>query len=173
MSNEFTCDQCGSMFCVIPGRGRRRTRANVYCSKKCAWRARTLREQSWKDKTPEQKEIGRLRSREWRSRPENKARQQAYSDGRSRWECNSLELLSQQDRERTIAVYKQRDVLNKQFGPNSYQVDHILPRSVGGDHVWYNLQIITTQENLEKGSNFRHKDYLLYVDRINQLFNES
>lgn len=48
--------------------------------------------------------------------------------------------------------YQTRDFLTELTG-EEHHVDHIVPLSKGGQHVPWNVQVLTAQENLEKGHN--------------------
>jgi 5-methylcytosine-specific restriction endonuclease McrA len=50
-------------------------------------------------------------------------------------------------------IYKQREAATKEHG-EQYQVDHIIPLTIGGAHHQDNLRIITAKENNEKGFNY-------------------
>lgn len=62
-------------------------------------------------------------------------------------------------------VYIECERLTKKTGIE-HHVDHIMPLSLGGDHAWWNLQILTAEENLSKHNKFRPKDQELYVQRL-------
>ena len=47
-----------------------------------------------------------------------------------------------------------------------YHVDHIQPLSKGGEHAAFNLQILTAEENLSKGNDFRIEDQALLAKRL-------
>lgn len=62
-------------------------------------------------------------------------------------------------------VYIECERLTKETGIK-HHVDHIMPLSLGGDHVWWNLQILTAEENLGKNNKFRPQDQELYAQRL-------
>ena len=60
--------------------------------------------------------------------------------------------LSASEKKATLAIYTERDHLNKEAGYIAYHVDHIIPLARGGAHHPDNLRIITAEENLRKGA---------------------
>lgn len=66
------------------------------------------------------------------------------------------------DVDKIKVIYAVRDALNAKFGKNSFQVDHIVPRTgkfrgkhvVSGLHVHNNLRIVRTLKNLKKGATY-------------------
>ena len=62
--------------------------------------------------------------------------------------------LSSEDQQRADAIYKEMSDLNEKLGPDSYHVDHIIPRSKGGKHHPDNLRVITAYENRSKGATY-------------------
>jgi 5-methylcytosine-specific restriction endonuclease McrA len=109
-------------------------------------------------------------AKEYNQRPEVKAKHSIQVADRERWEGVSLACMGEEDKAKTVAIYMERDRLNKDLGHAGYHVDHILPKALGGDHIWFNMQILTAQENLSKNAQFRAKDKDLYQQRIAQLF---
>lgn len=175
----LVCAECGCHFCKLIT-----TYPSKYCSRKCKQRATRQRTKPWL--RAERKLASKLQRREWlktekgkastkayRQRPEVKARQAAINDDRSRWESLGLASLGQADRAKTIEVYEERDRLNALHGAGAFHVDHIKPRALGGDHVWWNMQIISAEENHKKNAYFRPEDQVLYAQRIHQLLTES
>lgn len=67
------------------------------------------------------------------------------------------------------AYYLECERLTKETGI-THHVDHIWPLSQGGPHVFYNLQVITADENLSKGNKYRPEDKALYAMRVAMLF---
>ena len=49
-------------------------------------------------------------------------------------------------------IYCKASRLNQEHGANSFHVDHIHPRKLGGWHHPDNLRIVTREENLRKGA---------------------
>lgn len=68
------------------------------------------------------------------------------------------------DTDKTNSVYRRCARLNLK-GNEVYHVDHIRPISKGGEHIWWNLQILPAAENLAKGDAFREVDQILYARR--------
>jgi len=50
-------------------------------------------------------------------------------------------------------IYKQREAATKEHG-EQYQVDHIIPLTIGGAHHQDNLRVITAKENVEKNNKY-------------------
>ncbi len=67
------------------------------------------------------------------------------------------------------AYYLECERLTKETGI-THHVDHIWPLSQGGPHIFYNLQVITADENLSKGNKYRPEDQALYAMRVAMLF---
>ena len=174
--NEHTCNECGVMFCKL-----KQTYPPKFCSAKCRRRNKRQRLKPWLTESGKRQRLesvrryrktekGKAKTKDYRNQPEVKAKQALITDDRDRWEGMSLACMSKEDKAKTIAVYMERDQLNKDLGHVGYHVDHILPRNMGGDHIWYNLQILTASENLSKGDRFRAEDKTLYQQRIASLF---
>lgn len=68
--------------------------------------------------------------------------------------------------------YLEAERLTKETGVQ-HHVDHIRPLCHGGEHVWWNLQILTAEENMRKGGKYRPEDQALYALRIALLFDEA
>ena len=61
------------------------------------------------------------------------------------------------DPEAIRKIYEDCAALNKEHGPRSYHVDHIIPlqgKTVSGLHVENNLQILKASDNLAKSNNY-------------------
>jgi 5-methylcytosine-specific restriction endonuclease McrA len=78
---------------------------------------------------------------------------------------------SPEDLTREQEAYLECERLTKETGVE-HHVDHIMPLSIGGEHDWWNLQILTAEENLAKGNRFRPEDQELYAKRLFQLMQE-
>ena len=50
-------------------------------------------------------------------------------------------------------IYKQREATIKERG-EQYQVDHIIPLTIGGAHHQDNMRVITAKENMEKNDKY-------------------
>ena len=62
--------------------------------------------------------------------------------------------LTQADRKSISSIYKQARKLTRETGIE-HHVDHIKPLAAGGVHHPDNLQILTAEENLKKGANWK------------------
>ena len=76
------------------------------------------------------------------------------------------------DIKREQAIYLECERITRETGIE-HHVDHIWPLSKGGPHLWYNLQIITAEENLSKQNTFRDEDKQLFASRLMELFNQT
>ena len=74
-------------------------------------------------------------------------------------------LLPVEEREAIKSVYLKAQELTEQTGIE-HHVDHIQPLSKGGEHAAFNLQILTREENLLKGNDFRDEDKELLCKRL-------
>ena len=63
-----------------------------------------------------------------------------------------LKNISVLERGKIENLYKEKNRLNSEAGLIKFHVDHIIPLSRGGAHVFENLRIISAKENLAKGS---------------------
>ncbi len=70
------------------------------------------------------------------------------------------------------AYYLEAERLTKETGIE-HHVDHIWPLSKGGQHIFYNLQVITAEENLKKNARYGPEDQALYAIRVGMLFSNS
>jgi 5-methylcytosine-specific restriction endonuclease McrA len=59
--------------------------------------------------------------------------------------------LTKEEKDAIILIYKEARRLTETTGV-PHHVDHVKPLAVGGRHHPENLQILTAQENLEKGA---------------------
>lgn len=67
--------------------------------------------------------------------------------------------LTQEERDRIDAIYRQRDMVSEWTGL-TYEVDHIIPLARGGKHHPDNLQLLTAAENRAKGANMNFQPTL-------------
>jgi DNA-binding transcriptional MerR regulator len=74
-------------------------------------------------------------------------------------------LLPFDERARIGRLYAEADRLTEETGIE-HHVDHIQPLSKGGEHLLYNLQILTAQENLSKNDKFSVEDQALVCRRL-------
>jgi len=75
-----------------------------------------------------------------------------------------------EDRSKEQAIYLECERITRETGVE-YHVDHVWPLSQGGPHLWFNLQIITAEENLAKNNTYRPEDRAKYTAMIAELFN--
>tara|TARA_R110002012_G_scaffold307077_1_gene512366 strand:+ start:673 stop:1575 length:903 start_codon:yes stop_codon:yes gene_type:complete len=73
-------------------------------------------------------------------------------------------LLPYDDQQAINELYRTCDLRTKRTGI-MHHLDHIQPLSKGGVHLPINLQIITAEENLRKGTTFRNEDQELLASR--------
>lgn len=68
-------------------------------------------------------------------------------------------MLTEEEKDRVYKFYQDAKILSEQTGIK-HHVDHIIPLSSGGLHHPDNLQILTKEENLQKGTRLTntHKD---------------
>jgi 5-methylcytosine-specific restriction endonuclease McrA len=75
---------------------------------------------------------------------------------------------SAEDLSKEQQIYIECERLTRETGV-VHHVDHIMPLCMGGQHAWWNLQILTAEENMSKGGKFREEDRLLYTKRLLEL----
>ena len=86
-----------------------------------------------------------------RNTPEYLAAKVSRSSAR-RAKCREVyKNLQKSDKDRIIRIYERCRMLTEITGIQ-HHVDHIIPISKGGQHHPDNLQILTAEENLKKGS---------------------
>ena len=168
----MTCKLCGVHYTNLKGPYSFVTsRSNrAYCAEYC--RNRKSYDNRMANNPERMRAVARACAKVWLSKPENAAKQRAYAADRERWEGCGLATLSAEEKRMTYAIYEEAARLNKEHGDGAYHVDHILPRALGGAHAWWNLQILTKEENLSKSAKFRPEDRDLYIQRIHQLFDQ-
>ena len=86
--------------------------------------------------------------KDWRNRNPQKVAQWSV-ERRKRKLNNTTETA---DKEAILAIYAERDHLNREAGYIAYHVDHIQPLAKGGAHHPDNLQILPAEENWKKGA---------------------
>lgn len=64
-----------------------------------------------------------------------------------------IKTLTDEEREHVLRFYECAKLLSEVTG-EEYHIDHIIPLSKGGKHHPSNLQILTAEENLKKGSKY-------------------
>ncbi len=135
---------------------------------------------------PKQREVRRKKSAEYRKK--NPTRSRAASN---RWgkqtdhgrACMSNKAtfrrhnaegdwigISPAEKEQILDLYKQRDRMNKEAGSIAFHIDHIYPVAKGGAHAYYNLRIITAEDNIAKGARVSEEDWSVYQLRVAALF---
>jgi len=94
------------------------------------------------------------------------ARQLKWKKDNHGYVCHINKLREEKKRHRSPAwadleairkIYEDCAALNKEHGPRSYHVDHIIPlqgKTVSGLHVENNLQILKASDNLAKSNNY-------------------
>jgi len=97
----------------------------------------------------ENKDIIKKNCLEYKSK--NKDKYLAYNKNHQSMVRAGLRKLSFNERAKINLIYIEAQQVTIQTGIQ-YHVDHIIPISKGGEHVCYNLQVITATENLKKGS---------------------
>lgn len=122
-------------------------------ARKKKWRAANpdkLSEQNkrWAEKDPARRRMHNRKSykRHYAQKPEYyAAKTNKRRRGMKEWPCSEIEKL--------MIKYRYQDArrLSKETGVK-YHVDHIIPLAKGGPHLPWNLQVITKDENLSKGS---------------------
>ena len=86
-------------------------------------------------------------------------------DRKETWRVFGEYLLPPKERKAIQELYLEAQYLTETTGIE-YQVDHILPLSKGGEHLMYNLQILTAEENLSKRDKFRLEDQNELIRRL-------
>jgi hypothetical protein len=74
-------------------------------------------------------------------------------------------LLPAKERKVIQELYLEAQYLTETTGIE-HHVDHIQPLSKGGDHLMYNLQILTAEENRSKNDTFREEDKIELARRL-------
>jgi hypothetical protein len=87
-------------------------------------------------------------------------------DRKETWRVFSEILLPTKERKEIQELYLEAQYQTEVTGVE-HHVDHIQPLSKGGDHLMYNLQILTAKENLSKNDTFREEDQ---IELAKQLF---
>ena len=94
-----------------------------------------------------------------RKRPHNVIKLRSYRAQRRAKYSTGIKLLTSEEKIRTDQIYEQARKLSQATGIK-HHVDHIIPLAQGGTHHPDNLQILTEQENTQKGTKimFANKD---------------
>jgi 5-methylcytosine-specific restriction endonuclease McrA len=92
----------------------------------------------------------------YRSKPEKKAIRAALQSKREALKQNAT--LPDTNFKKIQEIYLLRGVMSEESGI-FYQVDHIIPLSIGGAHHQDNLQIITREENASKSDIWNPEKY--------------
>lgn len=98
-----------------------------------------------------------------RKLPEVQDKMRAYNAFRRAKYSTGIKLLTSEEKKRTDQIYKQARELTQATGIK-HHVDHIIPLSQGGTHHPDNLQVLTEQENTQKGIKIMFAD----KERIDQ-----
>lgn len=148
-------------FCNAPLLPTKRSHA-IFCNRACKKSAEHQR----KIKNPENREKNRLRSKAWREKNLQQAREKVSVWQKSnRGRCTAIgrkyllkkvqavpPWLTKEQEALINLVYQQRDHLNQATGI-LHEVDHIVPlqgKTVCGLHVPWNLQVLTKKDNVTK-----------------------
>lgn len=100
-----------------------------------------------------------LNQRVRRRIPEVQDKMRAYNAFRRAKYSTGIKLLTSEEKKRLNEIYKQARELTQATGIK-HHVDHIIPLAQGGTHHPDNLQVLTEQENTQKGTKimFANKD---------------
>ncbi len=126
----------------------------------------TARQRAWRDTNPDKYQANNKAYYK-----ENRAEFIARARERGSKVAMDLRLLSPEEQQSVKELYATATRLTEETGVE-YEVDHILPLSLGGAHAPYNLQVITKAENRSKRDTFRQEDKDLYSTRVAALFNQ-
>jgi len=100
--------------------------------------------------SPERREQRRLYAQ--RHYQQNKDYYKQAGAQRGRGIKEQYDALPDDEKRRVDEIYQEAYELNEEHGPKSFHVDHIIPISKGGKHHPDNLQILSAEENLRKGT---------------------
>ena len=110
----------------------------------------------WKEKSKGGEFCQQAYQNDYRSQPEKKALRAALQMKRESVKKGAT--LADSDFEKIKELYLLRSVMSQESGI-VYQVDHIIPLSIGGAHHQDNLQIITKEENSLKSDIWNPEKY--------------
>lgn len=105
---------------------------------------------AWKQ-DPKNRQKDREADRRYNKKPHRRARCNARNAFRRMLYENHIKLLNREEMDRIYKIYAECQFLTEVTGIQ-HHVDHIMPLSKGGLHHPDNLQILTAEENLKKGS---------------------
>jgi 5-methylcytosine-specific restriction endonuclease McrA len=86
-------------------------------------------------------------------------------DRKETWRIFGHYLLPPDERKAIQELYLEAQYRTETTGVE-HHVDHIQPLSKGGEHLMYNLQILTAEENLSKHNTFRLEDQIELARRL-------